>query len=160
MSSAVSDARERHPEQVPGRRERAPVDVGEDDEQEALAEPDQGVAGVRKGRPLRYGSGQGSRVPGRDRGAKLLAKRPEAAGQDVWVQLGRVGGLGGGFLRSVSGQQLVEAELQALAGCPGAEYRPQARLPVDQGAVTIEAQRLVLSELHGSHPATPARRRW
>ena len=66
-------------------------------------------------------------------------------------------GLSCALMHGEGGQQLLIIEVKALALGPGAEHAHDALLPVDQGAIAVEAQRVEISESHGdSDVASPA----
>ena len=81
--------------------------------------------------------------------AEDVAGPAERLGEDIWVQRGRGFPLDRGLVVGVGKQQLLGGQAQAMLSCPPTEDCTDARLPVDQRPVAVEAQRLEARQVKG-----------
>ncbi len=105
--------------------------------------------GVVERGPVTDRPGQRGRVLFGHLRAEFGAEFADAAGQDVGVQVGRMLGLGACFVRRERGQQRLVIQGEAAPVRPGPKHGRDAGLPIDQGAVAVEAERVEVVEVHG-----------
>jgi hypothetical protein len=79
--------------------------------------------------------------------AELLASTAERRGEDVWVARGRPLALDVRLAVRVSEQQFLIIDVEALLAGPGTEELDETSLPVDERAVTVKAEDLVLGQV-------------
>jgi hypothetical protein len=100
--------------------------------------------GIRERGPVRYGPAKPLGLLVADLPAELLAGTAKCRGQDVRVARGRPLALDVGLAVRVSQQQFLIIDAEVLLAGPGTEDRDEASLPVDERAVTVKAEDLVL----------------
>ena len=116
-------------------------------EREALVQPGQRVGGVGERRPPRHGIAERLTVLGRGPHAVAIGDAVEDEAEHVGVAHRGVLGLDDGLVGGVEAEQLLAGGVDVVAGGPRCQLAEDARLPVDERAVTVEAQhpeRLVL----------------
>jgi len=104
--------------------------------------------GVREGRPVWYRSGEPLRVVVGDFRAELAPQLTQAARENVRVAFARVVGLGPRLVRGIRREQGLIIELQTPSARPRTQDGGEALLPVDKGAVAVEAHRIEVRQLH------------
>jgi hypothetical protein len=126
--------------------------VGQDDQPIVPGQSSQSLGGVRERRPVRDGAAQTRGPFVAHRTIERLTGPAEGGGEDVRIERLRRLRLNLRLVVAICEQQLFGGHVECLLERPRHEYRAQPRLPVDQGAVAVEAEGRVARQIQvGGH---------
>jgi len=141
------DRVELHTETGPAGGERCPIDVAEDDELEPRRQAGECIGGVGERGPVPHRPTEIVGVGGGHFGAEVGSDAAQGFAEYEWIQRSGCCVFDVRLMFAESGDQRFVVERQPVARSPRTQRVGDAGLPVDQGAVAVEAHRLEPVEL-------------